>query len=80
MRTSNLPAFLGQMITAAVAAVVVSVVALTAIARVEWPAFPSSNQLHALTTVGQVSCLHTGESRISEGFNRKKCKMQNAYH
>ena len=45
------------MITAAVAAVVVSVVALTAIARVEWPAFPSSNQLHALTTVGQVSCL-----------------------
>ena len=57
MRTSNLLAFLGQMITAAVAAVVVSVVALTAIARVEWPAFPSSNQLHALTTVGQVSCL-----------------------
>ena len=57
MRTSNLLAFLGQMIAAAVAAVVVSVVALTAIARVEWPAFPSSNQLHALTTVGQVSCL-----------------------
>ena len=57
MRTSNLLAFLGQMIAAAVAAVVVSVVALTAIAQVEWPAFPSSNQLHALTTVGQVSCL-----------------------
>ena len=45
------------MIAAAIAAVVVSVVALTAIARVEWPAFPSSNQLHALTTVGQVGCL-----------------------
>ncbi|PSM30483.1 arabinofuranosyltransferase, partial [Haliangium sp. UPWRP_2] len=25
--------------------------------RVEWPAFPSSNQLHALTTVGQFACL-----------------------
>jgi galactan 5-O-arabinofuranosyltransferase len=24
---------------------------------VEWPAYPSSNQLHALTTVGQVGCL-----------------------
>jgi galactan 5-O-arabinofuranosyltransferase len=24
---------------------------------VQWPAFPSSNQLHALTTVGQVGCL-----------------------
>ena len=31
--------------------------ALIAIARVQWPAFPSSNQLHALTTVGQVGCL-----------------------
>ncbi|PRC57037.1 arabinofuranosyltransferase, partial [Mycobacterium sp. ITM-2017-0098] len=27
------------------------------IARVEWPAYNSSNQLHALTTVGQVVCL-----------------------
>lgn len=35
----------------------VSVVSLYAISRVEWPAFPSSNQLHALTTVGQVACL-----------------------
>ena len=38
-------------------AAVVSVVALIAIARVEWPAFNSSNQLHALTTVGQFGCL-----------------------
>ena len=30
---------------------------LVAIARVEWPAFNSSNQLHALTTVGQFVCL-----------------------
>lgn len=47
----------GQMVAAAVIAVVVSAVSLAAIARVEWPAFPSSNQLHALTTVGQVGCL-----------------------
>ncbi len=46
-----------QMILAAALAVVVAVVALTAIARVQWPAYPSSNQLHALTTVGQVCCL-----------------------
>lgn len=45
------------MIAATVAAVLVSVVALAAISRVEWPAYPSSNQLHALTTVGQVGCL-----------------------
>ncbi|MGA8329341.1 MAG: galactan 5-O-arabinofuranosyltransferase, partial [Mycobacterium sp.] len=25
--------------------------------RVQWPAYPSSNQLHALTTVGQVGCI-----------------------
>lgn len=42
---------------AAVIAVVVSAVSLVAIARVEWPAFNSSNQLHALTTVGQFACL-----------------------
>jgi galactan 5-O-arabinofuranosyltransferase len=35
----------------------VSVISLIAIARVEWPAYPSSNQLHALTTVGQVGCI-----------------------
>ena len=46
-----------QMAVAVVVAVLVSVVALVAISRVEWPAFPSSNQLHALTTVGQVGCL-----------------------
>ena len=47
----------GHMLVAAVVAVAVSVVALTAIARVEWPAYNSSNQLHALTTVGQFGCL-----------------------
>lgn len=46
-----------QMMLAAALAVVVAVVALMAIARVQWPAYPSSNQLHALTTVGQVCCL-----------------------
>jgi len=50
-------ATVGQMIAAVVIAVAVSVVGLFAISTVEWPAFPSSNQLHALTTVGQVGCL-----------------------
>ncbi len=45
------------MVLAAAIAVAVSVVALIAISRVQWPAFPSSNQLHALTTVGQFACL-----------------------
>ena len=36
---------------------IIALVALTAIGRVEWPAYPSSNQLHALTTVGQFACL-----------------------
>ena len=53
----NALAGLGQMVMAVVTAVVVAVVSLIAISRVEWPAFPSSNQLHALTTVGQVGCL-----------------------
>lgn len=53
----NALATLGQMILAATTAVVVAVVSLIAIAGVQWPAFPSSNQLHALTTVGQVCCL-----------------------
>lgn len=44
-------------VVATVIATGVSVVALFAISRVNWPAFPSSNQLHALTTVGQVVCL-----------------------
>lgn len=47
----------GQMLLATVVAVAVTVVSLYAIARVEWPAYNSSNQLHALTTVGQVGCL-----------------------
>jgi galactan 5-O-arabinofuranosyltransferase len=50
-------ATVGHMAVAAVLAVVVSVVSLRAISRVEWPAFDSSNQLHALTTVGQCGCL-----------------------
>jgi galactan 5-O-arabinofuranosyltransferase len=50
-------ASLGQLVLAVVVAVIVAVVSLIAIARVQWPAFPSSNQLHALTTVGQVGCM-----------------------
>lgn len=53
----NTLATLGQMVLATFVGVVVSVVSLAAIAQVQWPAFPSSNQLHALTTVGQVGCL-----------------------
>lgn len=53
----NALATLGQMLGAVAVAAVVSVVSLIAIARVQWPAYPSSNQLHALTTVGQVGCL-----------------------
>lgn len=45
------------MAVAAAIAALVAVVSMTAIARVEWPAYNSSNQLHALTTVGQVVCL-----------------------
>jgi galactan 5-O-arabinofuranosyltransferase len=52
----NALASIGQMILAVAVAVVVAVVSLTAIAGVQWPAYPSSNQLHALTTVGQVGC------------------------
>lgn len=50
----NALATLGQMAAAVLVAVTVAVVALSAISQVQWPAFPSSNQLHALTTVGQV--------------------------
>jgi len=53
----NMLAVLGQMAAAALVATAVSVVSLIAISRVQWPAFPSSNQLHALTTVGQVGCV-----------------------
>ncbi|OBG35703.1 galactan 5-O-arabinofuranosyltransferase [Mycobacterium sp. E3198] len=45
------------MAAAVAVAVIVAVPSLIAIAGVQWPAFPSSNQLHALTTVGQVGCL-----------------------
>jgi galactan 5-O-arabinofuranosyltransferase len=53
----NALATLGQMALAVLVAVAVAVPSLIAISRVQWPAFPSSNQLHALTTVGQVGCL-----------------------
>ncbi|MCV7012054.1 galactan 5-O-arabinofuranosyltransferase [Mycolicibacterium madagascariense] len=45
------------MLVAVVIATAVTGIALRAIARVNWPAFNSSNQLHALTTVGQFACL-----------------------
>jgi len=47
----------GQMLAAMALAVIITVVALQAIARVQWPAFNSSNQLHALTTAGQCAVL-----------------------
>ena len=47
----------GHMLVAALMAVVVAVVSLTAISRVQWPAYNTSNQLHALTTAGQFGCL-----------------------
>ena len=50
-------AVIGQAAVAVVVAVVVAVISLAAISRVEWPAYNSSNQLHALTTVGQFGCL-----------------------
>ncbi len=50
-------AVIGQMAVAVAVAVVVAVIALVEISRVEWPAYNSSNQLHALTTVGQFGCL-----------------------
>jgi len=53
----NALATVGHLAVAIAVATVVSVIALIAIARVEWPAYPSSNQLHALTTVGQVGCI-----------------------
>jgi galactan 5-O-arabinofuranosyltransferase len=47
----------GQMVAAKVVAILIAAVGLAMISRVEWPAFNSSNQLHALTTVGQLACL-----------------------
>src|ERR1700751_3337500 len=55
MRTAL--ATVGHMAFATAIAAMVSVISLIAIARVEWPAYPSSNQLPALTTVGQVGCI-----------------------
>jgi galactan 5-O-arabinofuranosyltransferase len=53
----NALATVGHMAFAVAIAAVVSAISLMAIERVEWPAYPSSNQLHALTTVGQVGCI-----------------------
>jgi galactan 5-O-arabinofuranosyltransferase len=53
----NALATVGHLAIAVAIAATVSVISLTAIARVQWPAYPSSNQLHALTTVGQVGCI-----------------------
>src|ERR1700734_2141065 len=53
----NALATVGHMVIAAAIAAAVWVISLSAIGRVQWPAFPSSNQLHALTTVGQVGCI-----------------------
>src|SRR6202008_4474851 len=50
-------AVIGQMAAAVVVAIVVAAVSRAAISRVGWPAYNSSNQLHALTTVGQFACL-----------------------
>src|SRR6478752_5923217 len=57
MKDKGALAVLGQMSVSVVVAVVVAVISLVAISRVEWPAYNSSNQLHALTTVGQFACL-----------------------
>jgi galactan 5-O-arabinofuranosyltransferase len=54
---SHAPRTVALVVAAVVVAAVVSTVSLVAIARVQWPAFNSSNQLHALTTVGQFVCL-----------------------
>jgi len=48
---------IGRMAVAAVVSVIVAAASLRAIAPVQWPAYNSSNQLHALTTVGQVACV-----------------------
>src|SRR6201995_6108342 len=53
----NALATVGHMVIAVAIAAAVSVISLTAIGRVQWPAFPSSNQLQALPTVGQVGCI-----------------------
>ena len=76
----NVLASLGQMVLAAVVAVLVAcgvaVVSLIAIAGVQWPAFPSSNQLHALTTVGQVSCL---AGLLGTGWVWRRARVKTRY-
>lgn len=47
----------GQMVIALMLASAVAGVSIAAIAQVQWPAYNTSNQLHALTTVGQVGAL-----------------------
>ncbi|OBJ13310.1 galactan 5-O-arabinofuranosyltransferase [Mycobacterium colombiense] len=71
----NALATLGQMALAVLVAVVVAVVSLVAISRVQWPAFPSSNQLHALTTVGQVGCL---AGLVAVGWVWRRCARPRA--
>lgn len=46
-----------EAVPAALVAAAVAVVLLVAIGQVQWPAYPSSNQLRALTTVGQFAAL-----------------------
>lgn len=46
-----------EMVVAGLVSATVAAVSLVAISRVDWPAYNSSNQLHALTTVGQCSSL-----------------------
>nr|WP_082957865.1 galactan 5-O-arabinofuranosyltransferase [Mycobacterium sp. E802] len=47
----------GHMVIALLLASAVAGVSIAAIAQVQWPAYNTSNQLHALTTVGQVGSL-----------------------
>lgn len=47
----------GHMVIALMLASAVAGVSIVAIDRVQWPAYNTSNQLHALTTVGQVGAL-----------------------
>ncbi|BBY81428.1 galactan 5-O-arabinofuranosyltransferase [Mycolicibacterium pulveris] len=57
MRGATPVKVVGQLAAVAAVAAVVAVISLIAISQVDWPAYNSSNQLHALTTVGQVGCL-----------------------
>ncbi|MGO9929100.1 MAG: arabinofuranosyltransferase, partial [Mycobacterium sp.] len=72
----NALATLGQMVGAVAVAVIVAVISLIAIAGVQWPAFPSSNQLHALTTVGQVGCL---AGLVATGWLRRRARSKSWY-